>query len=62
MENPFFDRPIIDDWASPNRVADAWATLNSATSRPFPKHKSGRIAVKIIHHLGDEMMKVFRVG
>ncbi len=40
---------------------DAWATLNSATSRPFPRPKSGRIAVKVINHLGDEAMKVFRV-
>ena len=42
--------------------ADAWATLNSDTSRPFPKPESGRIAVKVINHLGDEVMKVFRVG
>ena len=41
---------------------DAWATLNSATSRPFPRPGSGRIAVKVINHLGDEVMKVFRVG
>ena len=41
---------------------DAWATLNSATSRPFPRPESGRIAVKVINHLGDEVMKVFRVG
>ncbi|WP_070411118.1 site-specific DNA-methyltransferase [Pseudomonas lundensis] len=40
---------------------DAWATLNSDTSRPFTKPKSGRIAVKVINHLGDEVMKVFRV-
>lgn len=40
---------------------DAWATLNSDTSRPFDKPKSGRIAVKVINHLGDEVMKVFRV-
>jgi adenine-specific DNA-methyltransferase len=40
---------------------EAWATLNSDTSRPFPKPKSGRIAVKVINHLGDEVMKVFRV-
>jgi adenine-specific DNA-methyltransferase len=39
----------------------AWATLHSDTSRPFPKPKSGRIAVKVINHLGDEVMKVFRV-
>ena len=41
--------------------ADAWSTLNSDTSRTFPKPKSGRIAVKVINHLGDEVMKVFRV-
>ena len=41
---------------------DAWATLNSDTSRPFPKPESGRIAVKVINHLGDEVMKVFRIG
>ncbi|MDP1982966.1 MAG: site-specific DNA-methyltransferase [Sulfuritalea sp.] len=39
---------------------EAWATLNSDTSRPFEKPKSGRIAVKVINHLGDEVMKVFR--
>ena len=42
--------------------ADAWATLHSDTSRPFPKPETGRIAVKVINHLGDEVMKVFRVG
>jgi adenine-specific DNA-methyltransferase len=40
---------------------EAWASLNSDTSRPFVKPKSGRIAVKVINHLGDEVMKVFRV-
>ncbi|MFN6016880.1 MAG: site-specific DNA-methyltransferase [Verrucomicrobiota bacterium] len=42
--------------------ADAWATLNSDTSRPFDKPKNGRIAIKVINHLGDEVMKVFRVS
>jgi len=41
--------------------ADAWATLNSDISRPFENPKSGRIAVKVINHLGDEVMKVFKV-
>jgi len=41
---------------------EAWATLNSDTSRPFDKPNGGRIAVKVINHLGDEVMKVFRVG
>ena len=40
---------------------EAWATLNSDTSRPFEKPKNGRVAVKVINHLGDEVMKVFRV-
>ena len=42
--------------------ADAWSTLNSDTSRPFPKPASGRIAVKVINHLGDEAMKVFKIA
>jgi len=41
---------------------DAWETLHSDTSRPFDKPQSGRIAVKVINHLGDEVMKVFRVS
>jgi adenine-specific DNA-methyltransferase len=41
--------------------AEGWETLNSDVSRPFPKPKSGRIAVKVINHLGDEVMKVFAV-
>jgi adenine-specific DNA-methyltransferase len=41
--------------------ADAWHSLNSDTSRAFPMPKSGRIAVKVINHLGDEVMKVFKV-
>jgi len=40
---------------------EAWATLHSDLSRPFQKPKSGRIAVKVINHLGDEVLKVFRV-
>ena len=40
---------------------EAWESLHSDTSRPFDKPKSGRIAVKVINHLGDEVMKVVRV-
>ena len=40
---------------------EAWETLHSDTSRPFARPTSGRIAVKVINHLGDEVMKVFRV-
>jgi len=42
--------------------ADAWESLYGSTSRPFDKPKSGRIAVKVINHLGDEVMKVFSVN
>jgi adenine-specific DNA-methyltransferase len=41
--------------------AEAWETLNSDTSRPFEKPGSGRIAVKVINHLGDEVMKVYKI-
>jgi adenine-specific DNA-methyltransferase len=40
---------------------EAWASLNSDISRPFHRPASGRIAVKVINHLGDEAMKVFAV-
>jgi len=40
---------------------EAWDSLHSAVSRPFAKPKSGRIAVKVINHLGDEVMKVYGV-
>lgn len=40
---------------------NAWESLHSDTSRPFPRPEGGRIAVKVINHLGDEVMKVFRV-
>ncbi len=40
---------------------EAWESLHSDTSRAFLKPESGRIAVKVINHLGDEVMKVFRL-
>jgi adenine-specific DNA-methyltransferase len=40
---------------------DAWATLYRTESRPFPRPTSGRIAVKVINHHGDEAMRVFAV-
>ncbi len=40
---------------------DAWATLYSDTSRPFPRPPGGQIAIKVINHFGDEVMKVFTV-
>lgn len=40
---------------------EAWESLRSDISRPFDKPASGRIAVKVINHLGDEVLKVYRV-
>jgi adenine-specific DNA-methyltransferase len=40
---------------------EAWESLNSDTSVPFAKPTTGRIAVKVINHLGDEVMKVYKV-
>jgi hypothetical protein len=39
----------------------AWGSLYSTTSRPFAKPDSGKIAVKVINHYGDEVLKVFTV-
>ena len=41
---------------------DAWEELYSTTSRPFPKPKTGKIAVKVINHYGDEVMKVVEIN
>jgi adenine-specific DNA-methyltransferase len=40
---------------------EAWQSLHSNVSRPFPKPDTGRIAVKVINHLGDEVMEVYDV-
>lgn len=39
----------------------AWASLYSTRSRPFPRPETGRIAVKVINHYGDEVLKVYEV-
>ena len=41
--------------------AEAWESIHKDISRPFEIPSTGRIAVKIINHLGDEVMKVFPV-
>jgi adenine-specific DNA-methyltransferase len=40
---------------------EAWATLYADTSRPFERPSNRKIAVKVINHFGDEVMKVFAV-
>jgi adenine-specific DNA-methyltransferase len=39
----------------------AWSSLYSTVSRPFDKPKTGKIAIKVINHYGDEVLKVFEV-
>ena len=43
------------------RVLAQDGTLHSDTSRLFERPASGRVAVKVINHLGDEVMREFRV-
>ena len=40
---------------------EAWATLHSTVSRPFDPPETGKIAIKVINHYGDEVLKVFEV-
>ena len=40
---------------------DAWASLYSTRSRPFRRPETGKIAVKVINHYGDEVLKVYEV-
>ena len=39
----------------------AWTSLYSTVSRPFDVPKTGKIAIKVINHYGDEVLKVFEV-
>ena len=39
----------------------AWESLYATTSRPFASPKTGKIAVKVINHYGDEVLKVYEV-
>jgi adenine-specific DNA-methyltransferase len=38
-----------------------WSTLYTTTSRPFHRPQTGKLAVKVINHYGDEVLKVFNV-
>jgi adenine-specific DNA-methyltransferase len=40
---------------------EAWQSLYRTRSRPFPLPESGRIAVKVINHYGDEVLKTYEV-
>lgn len=38
---------------------DAWSSMYGTVSRPFEKPKTKKIAIKVINHYGDEVLKVF---
>ena len=40
---------------------EAWEALYRTESLPFAKPESGKIAVKVINHFGDEVMKEYKV-
>jgi len=40
---------------------EAWASLYRTRSRPFPVPRTGRIAVKVVNHYGDEVLQVYDV-
>jgi adenine-specific DNA-methyltransferase len=40
---------------------DAWASLYRTASRPFAPPATGKIAIKVINHYGDEVKKVYSV-
>ena len=39
----------------------AWASLYSTVSRPFESPRTSKIAIKVINHYGDEVLKVYEV-
>jgi adenine-specific DNA-methyltransferase len=39
----------------------AWAALYTTVSRPFDPPSTGKIAIKVINHYGDEVLKVYNV-
>ncbi|MBV6503805.1 MAG: hypothetical protein AKCLJLPJ_01899 [Fimbriimonadales bacterium] len=41
---------------------DAWASIYGTVSRPFQRPETGKFAVKVINHYGDEVLKVYDLG
>jgi len=58
------DKPYEKLQRSLNSEIDetAWASLYATKSRPFARPTTGRIAVKVINHYGDEVLQVYDVG
>ena len=56
-QNEFDKNPALKAEIDP----DAWATLYATTSRPFPRPSTGKIAIKVINHYGDEIVQVYDI-
>jgi len=41
---------------------EVWENLYSTISRPLPMPDTGKIAVKVINHYGDEIVQVYEIG
>ncbi len=61
IENPVVNSPFRQPDRHFRFDEEAWSSLYSTVSRPFTKPGTGRIAVKVINHYGDEVMKVYEV-
>jgi hypothetical protein len=70
IENPILNSPFEEprrhfkftEDGIPDEIDEsAWTALYSTTSYPFDKPKTGKIAVKVINHYGDEVLKVYDV-
>jgi len=56
-------RPGVETVAGCNSVNEAvWVSLYSTTSRPFDPPETGKIAIKVINHYGDEVLEVCTVA
>jgi hypothetical protein len=57
--------PCLADFFSPTTPArirrSALVSLYRTVSRPFDKPETGKFAVKVINHCGDEVLKVFKI-
>jgi len=42
-------------------IGESTSNLYSTTSYPFEKPETGKIAVKVINHYGDEVLKVYEI-
>jgi len=61
-KRPPSGRTLRDEYLKTEIDEAAWESLYSTKSRPFPRPETGRFAVKVINHYGDEVLKVYDVG